>query len=231
MKLQRVEFQQGYVLHARPYRETSLLLECFISDYGRISLVAKGVRQSKSKMRGLLQPFVPLLISWVGKSELGTLTQVEHNGASHLLRNNQLLCAFYANELLLRLLHRDDPHPVLFTAYQDLLSNLALPITEEVSLRVFEKRLLQELGYAFSLTEDCRTTEPIRTEHYYDFEPLLGLSKVSSEVSSAISGASILALAKEELDQSHLGDAKRLMRKALGTLIGDKPLKSRELFF
>jgi DNA repair protein RecO (recombination protein O) len=230
VKWQRIELQQAYVLHTRPYRETSLLVEAFTYEQGRISLVAKGVRRPKSKWRGLVQPFAPLLLSWVGRTELYTLVNVEAEGRVYPITGERLLCGLYVNELLLRVLHREDSHPILFEAYSHLLDDLSSTQQMQRCLRRFEKRLLQELGYAFSLTHDCKTAHPINAEQFYHFDPLHGLYQETGLTQETFSGASILALAQDNLQQEHLREAKRLLRMALISIVGDKPLRSRELF-
>ncbi|HEV2613419.1 MAG TPA: DNA repair protein RecO [Gammaproteobacteria bacterium] len=223
MKWNREESQPVYVLHTRPYRESSLLVECFSKNHGRISLVAKGVRRAKSRRAGLLQPFIPLLISWVGRTELFTLCQMEAACAQQLFSGEQLLCGLYTNELLLRLLQREDPHPELYEAYEHVLLELAQHAHPERALRFFEKALLVSLGYAFSF-------DYIERESHYVFEASQGLIKTAVKSNDSFSGESILALENENLLDSHLKEIKRLMRVALFGLLNDKPLKTRELF-
>lgn len=224
LKWNREESQAVYVLHTRPYRETSLLVECFSRQHGRISLVAKGIRQAKSKRAGLLQPFVPLLVSWVGKSELYTLCQLEAEAAQKLFSGEKLLYGLYINELLIKLLGREDPHPELYEAYEKLLSCLAESVcSAEKALRIFEKALLESLGYAFSF-------EDIQKENYYIFEEAQGFVKTDIQSPQAISGESLLALETENLLESHLKEIKKLMRMVLFNLLNHKPLRTRELF-
>lgn len=223
MKCTREESQPVYVLHTRPYRETSLLVECFSKNHGRLSLIAKGVRQTKSRRAGLLQPFIPLLISWVGRTELYTLCQLESESAQKLFSGEQLLCGLYTNELLMRLLQREDPHPELYEAYEKLLSGLSQCTHVEKALRLFEKKLLISLGYAFS----C---EAVQKDYYYIFEASHGLIQTSVKSNHSFSGESILALENETLEDEHLKEIKQLMRTALFGLLNDKPLKTRELF-
>jgi DNA repair protein RecO (recombination protein O) len=223
VKCNREESQPVYVLHTRPYRESSLLVECFSKNHGRVSLVARGVRQAKSRRAGLLQPFVPLLISWVGRTELYTLCQLESESAQQLFSGEQLLCGLYTNELLMRLLQREDPHPELYEAYEKLLCGLAQQSHPERSLRLFEKDLLMSLGYAFSF-------EAIQKENFYVFEASHGLIKTNIKSNNSFSGESILALEKDDLLDEHLKEIKKLMRMALFSLLNDKPLRTRELF-
>lgn len=223
MKWNREESQAVYVLHSRPYRESSLLVDCFSKNFGRVSLIAKGVRQAKSRRAGLLQPFIPLLISWVGRTELYTLCQLEAVCAQRLFSGEQLLCGLYINELLMRLLQREDPHPELFEAYEQLLNNLAQSLHPERALRLFEKTLLSALGYAFSF-------DLIEKESFYLFDASQGFVKTPVETHEAFSGESLLALKEENLVEHHLKEIKKLMRQALFYLLNDKPLRTRELF-
>ncbi|MEP5568378.1 MAG: DNA repair protein RecO, partial [Halioglobus sp.] len=152
----RVSLQPTYILHSRPYRDTSLILEVLCAEHGRISLVSKGARRRTKggSNAALLQPFVPLLLSFSGRSEMKTLTHVEAAGVAPQLRGERLFSGMYMNELLMRLLHRHDPHPQLFAAYGAALGELADAAPVEATLRRFELGLLEELGYGFSLLED-----------------------------------------------------------------------------
>lgn len=223
MKWNREESQAVYVLHTRPYRESSLLVDCFSKTFGRVSLIAKGVRQAKSRRVGLLQPFIPLLISWVGRTDLYTLCQLEALCAQRLFSGEQLLCGLYINELLMRLLQREDPHPELFEAYERLLIELVQASNCERALRIFEKNLLGTLGYAFSF-------EAIQENSHYRFEGATGFIQTDSSTHETFSGESLLALNAENLGDHHLKEIKKLMRQALFFLLNDKPLKTRELF-
>lgn len=232
--MSQTTLQPAYVLHARAYRDTSLLLELFTQEFGRISVVARGARGPRSQFKGLLQPFVPLLVSYFGKTELMTLTTAETNGWLLELKGDQLLCGFYLNELLVRLLHRYDAHPQLFQQYQLTLRALQSSQQQQMVLREFEKCLLAELGYALQLDRDAASGMKIDPQQFYYFDPLQGLlSSDHACVKKQVKflGASLLALHSGELSrEDYLRDAKRLLRIALGKLLGDKPIKSRELF-
>jgi DNA repair protein RecO (recombination protein O) len=233
MTASRVQLVPGYVLHLRPYRESSALLEVFTESQGRVGLVARGVRSPKSRQRGELQPFRPLKLSWSARGELGTLTGVEAEGAAPALRGAALYSGFYLNELLVRLLARQDPHPALFASYEASLQRLAVEAQVEAVLRVFEKRLLEEIGYGLLLDCEAQHGEPLKPQRYYDYHLESGpLAVADREAPGFIfQGASLLALAREELTAAEvLHDAKRLMRAALNLYLGGKPLKSRELF-
>src|SRR5574337_141270 len=164
------EWQQAYVLHARPYRETSLLLELFSKEVGRVAAIAKGARTKRSPLKGLLQPFTPLIISLVGRHSLQTVKLVEANGAPNYLTGQSLLTAFYLNELLLKLLQHGDAHPNLFLNYQRTISALITTSNIEIVLRLFEKNLLSELGYGLQLQQEAITGSHIQEHNFYQYQ-------------------------------------------------------------
>ena len=229
----RIQLAPGYVLHQRPYRESSMLLEVFTESYGRVGLVARGIRSPKSRQRGELQPFRPLRLSWNARGELGTMTAVEADAPGTRLQGTALYSAFYLNELLVRLLVRDDPHPGLYKCYQTTLEGLIQGKDIEPLLRVFEKGLLQEIGYGLLLDSEIESGEPVQPECFYDYHLESGpaLAAESDAQAFVFKGSSLLALERGQLtDTDILYDAKRLMRAALNLYLGNKPLKSRELF-
>lgn len=231
----RVSLQPAYVLHSRTYRDSSVLLEVFTAEQGRISLVGRGARR---RARGgsnaaLLQPFIPLLLSFSGRSEMKTLTQVEAAGTSPVLKGERLFSGLYVNELLTRLLHRHDPHPALFAAYSDTLSALSTAEFVDDTLRRFEFRLLNELGYSFDLCADGRTGELVREDAWYNYHPDYGLVQregVADAQRPAYSGSELQLLSRGEYAGDARLAAKRLAREALASHLGDAPLKSRDLF-
>ena len=228
----RVELNPCYILHSRNYRETSLLLDVFSRRHGRLSLVAKGARKRKNDTRALLQPGRRVNIAWTIRRELGTLTGVEPCPGINPQGAGGLLTVFYINELLVRLLHRHEPHPELFDAYAEALDKLTDGATEQVTLRLFEKRLLEALGYGLALDTDTEGNA-VRPDQDYNYLPEQGPAPDVSPGPGArkISGRTLLALAEENLgDETVLAEAKQLMRKALGALLGHKPLASRELY-
>lgn len=230
---QRVTLQPAFILHTRPYKNTSLLVECFTEDFGRITVVAKGARRPSYKSRGLLQPFTSLLISWLGRSELVTLIEVEIAQSLKYLSGKSLLAAFYLNELLMRVIKPLDNHKTLFHNYRGIIAEFSEYEYSEHSLRVFEKRLLENLGYGLQLTEASDSHEPITPNESYQLLPGQGfitVTDVSQSSSLRFSGKSLLALANERMDDDSLREIKRLMRYALQPYIGDKPLNSRQMF-
>jgi len=228
----RVQLQPAYILHQRPFRDTSSLLELFTAEHGRISLVGKGVRRRSrgGSSAALMQPFTPLLVSFTGLRELKTLTHVEAAGAAARLRGDRLYSAMYLNELLVRLLHRHDPHPTLFASYGDALERLGGEHSLADILRRFELNLLAELGYSFSLSEDGRSGEPLDAGLCYLYDVELGLVTAPRGTRGAFSGADLLAIGRGEFSGPAGPAAKRLMRLALAEQLGPAPLRSRELF-
>ncbi len=232
MSAARVSLQAAYVLHHRPYRDTSVLIEAYTRDYGRVGLVAKGVRTAKSRMQGLLHPFRPLLISWVGRGELLTLTSCEGAGPAGRIGGRVMMSGFYINELLMRLLHRHDAHPSLFDVYGTTLQALEDPPQEQRALRIFEKHLLREIGYALVLNCQVDTGEPLVPERLYSYLPEKGPLDYDEFRPAGITvhGGSLLSLASENLsDPLSLRESKHLMRASLSLYLGDKPLQSRKL--
>ena len=173
------ENQEAYVLHAYPYRETSLLLEVYTRVAGRVTLVARGARRPRSAMRGVLLSFQPVQLGWYGKGEVRTLTRAEWIGGQPLLQGEALLCGFYLNELLLRLLPREDPHEVLFERYGEALRGLASGAATGPILRAFEKALLREIGYALVLERDGASGLGIDAAKTYTYDPERGPIEVS----------------------------------------------------
>ncbi|MBI3775754.1 MAG: DNA repair protein RecO [Gammaproteobacteria bacterium] len=233
----RVTLQHGFVLHHRAYRDTSVLLELFTPEHGRVGAVARGVRKEKSRWAAFLQPFRPLLLSWSGRGELVTLTGVEEDGPVVSFPMAAAPCGFYLNEIMLRLLQRHDAHPQLFASYGEALRSLGdvqgeQATAQERILRTFEKRLLDELGYGLMLDHAADTGAALLPEQCYSYEVERGpVAYNERSVSVAVSGATLLALGRLDLtDAQCLREAKRLMRTVLAHYLGDKPLHSRELF-
>lgn len=230
---QRVDLHPTFILHQRPYSETSLQLELLSSKYGRVAAIAKGAKRERSKLRGILQPFLPLLVGWTGRGEVVTLTQAEPAAPPLLLSGRKLLSGFYLNELLARVLHRHDPHPDIFAWYGEALEQLAGEGGEEPVLRRFEKKLLAAIGYALQLQHNVDNSNPLQDEcqYYYqrDKGPLLEPSP--TEPTLCIRGATLSAIAEDRYDDPIiLREAKQLMRFVLHPHLGDKPLYSRQLF-
>ena len=226
--------QPAFVLHRRDYRNTSLLLELFALHAGRLPVIAKGAKAARGGRSALLQPFRPLLVGLAGRGEIRTLTQVEAEGQAFELPGRLLYCGFYLNELLMRLLGRHDPHPDLFGHYLQTLGSLAAGEALDASLRDFEVQMLTALGYALSLTHDSESGEPVRNEAVYEYILEQGPIGVAGPVDAnrmRVHGRTLLSLHnRQAMDQETLAEAKGLMRRVLAFHLGDKPLKSRELF-
>jgi DNA repair protein RecO (recombination protein O) len=223
--MKRVSLEPAFLLSVRAYRETSALLEAFTPAHGRVGLVARGSRGAKSKQRGLLQPFQPLLLSWSEGGELGTLTGVEADGPPLGLQGEAVFSGWYLNELLLRLLQRRDPHAVLYDGYVEALAALGGAETSVVAraLRVFELHLLAELGYAVHVPDD------LAPDRWYGYDPEAGL-RVAEPGPAAYRGTSLKALADETLtSEESLRDARRLLRTALAPHLGERALRTPEL--
>lgn len=229
----RIQLQPAYLLHRHPYRDTSLLLEIFSRDYGRIGLIARGARGPRSKLKGILQPYQPLLLSWSGRGELPSLSAAEANGPVGILQGDALASAFYLNELLIRLLQRHDPHTDLFRVYQATLLHLSMGSGIDWALRLFERDLLQQLGYGLLLTHEGENGAEVEPEAHYCYHHEHGPRRVRtrSETGFTVQGATLLALASGECEDENLRrESKLLMREVLARYLGPRPLASRELF-
>ncbi len=225
---EQVLLETGFVLHQRPYRNSSQLLECLTASHGRVGLVARGSRAAKSRQRALLQPFAPLRLSWLRRGELGRLLQVEPEAPSHDLGSHRLLAGYYSNELLLRLLARGDPNGEVFSCYSRCLARLAAGESMTRTLRVFELDLLGALGYGLELENDAGTGEPLVAERYYRFELENGFCLCAREGADVYAGREIISLRERVLeDEASLRAAQRLLGRVLKAYLGERPLKSR----
>src|SRR5688572_11556316 len=229
MSKRRADHQPGYVLHTYPYKETSLIVEAFTRNFGRVALLARGARRPRSAMRGVLLAFNPLRLGWSASAELGNLISAEWSGALRPLAGRGLMCGFYLNELLLRLLPRDDPHEALFDFYGTALASLAAGADQAAVLRGFEKRLLAELGYAPLLEREATSGAPIDPGRRYVYEPDRGpmpLKSSSSELS--VSGQTLLDLAADEFARPETRDeARTLLRALIGQRLHGQTLHTR----
>lgn len=233
-----VQGQPAFILHHRDYSETSLILDVLTPAHGRLGLLAKGARRPSSPWRGILKPFQPLLIDWMGRGELPILTGAETEGAGYPLSGAILYCGFYLNELLWRLLHKHDPHEQLFAAYRQALDGLRdRPATAETVLRLFEKTLLRETGYGLVLDHDVETHESVDPLALYLYRPDRGPTRLAMAGRHRpgdgirLHGSSLLALHREVLDDPRsLREAKALLRAMLARQLDGRPLHTRELF-
>ena len=230
----RQDNQPVYVLHTYPFKETSLVVELFAHGFGRVATTAKGARRPRSAMRGMLQSFQPLIATWSGKLELKTLHSLDWAGGLLLLKGEALMCGFYLNELLLRLLPREDPHEALFEYYSLTLKTLSISQDLATTLRRFELKLLQELGYAIPLNVD-ENGAIITEAHTYIYEPERGASQLSSRMNGKrngvqLYGKTLIDMAKDDyINPQTQQQSKQLMRYLLAYYLGDKPLHTRQL--
>ena len=229
----RVDGQAAYVLHTYPFRETSLIVEAFSRDYGRVALVARGARRPRSAMRGLLMAFQPIELGWFGQGEMRTLAKVEWVGGQPLLQAQALLLGYYMNELLLKLLPREDAHPALFQAYAGAVHALAIGEPSQASLRRFEKTLLRELGYGLTLDREADSSRPVDPQKRYAYVVERGPVLLGGNVSEAesFSGRALLAIEQDDFsDAETLAQCKQLMRTLIQHYLGGQRLSSRRVF-
>jgi DNA repair protein RecO (recombination protein O) len=229
----RVSLEPAFLLHHYPWRDSSRILELLTRDHGRYTVFARAARRSSSGWAGALQPFTGLLVSWSGRGEAGQLTAVERSEPPRQLAGDRLMSGFYANELLIRLLARGDAQPEIYQEYQQLLLALGDPTTEmSRPLRLFEKRLLEHLGWGLSLGQDAPYGAPLDPGCSYRYRLDGGAERLDgvAEGSLVFSGASLVSLAREELrDQRSLADARRLLRAALDQALEGRALRTRDV--
>ena len=235
----RVDVEPAYILHHYPFRDSSQIIELFTRNHGRLSVIARGTLSAKSRLKSILQLFRPLQVSWSGKGELPVLTMAEPAEKHVLLQlsGKALPSAFYLNELLMRLLHRHDVHDEVFDLYHRSLYQLTREDCLEVTLRVFEKQLLNYLGFGINLTVDAESGESVNdsTDYVYYIEHGPVALKQDHDHAQAhhlvLKGSSLLAFEHNQLQtETARRVIKSLMRLVLSYYLGDKPLKSRELF-
>ena len=232
----RAELEPGYVLHAYPYKETSLIVEAFTRRHGRVGLLARGARRPRSAMRGVLLAFHPLRLTWSASAEMGTLISVEWGGGQKSLAGIGLMCGFYINELLLRLLPREDAHEALFDAYGEALARLSAGAAlagagaaQAGILRGFERRMLAELGYAPVLDRDAANGAAIEPDKRYAYEAERGpVETRRADGDSVISGRTLIDMAADDYDDARTREeARRLMRALIADRLGGQTLHTR----
>jgi DNA repair protein RecO (recombination protein O) len=228
----KISEQPAFVLHSYPHRETSLIIDVLTRDHGRIALVAKGAKRPHSALRGVLQTFQPLALSWSGKSELRTLTGAEWVGGMLPLTGDALLCGFYVNELLVKFCGREDPHPQLFQHYVVTLARLAHDEPAVQVLRSFERVLLRETGYAMALSRTV-TRKAVLPEGRYVFDPERGVREASDDLPAqwpVIAGQTLLDMEADDYHRPQtVAQSKTLMRFLLNTYLGGTPLATRQI--
>lgn len=227
----RVQQQPAYVLHHRPFRDTSQLLDVISREHGKVTLVARGSRAAKSRLRGILRPFQALRLSWFLRSDLGTLTGAEIDAPPLPLDGDALLSAYYVNELVLHFLHRHDPQPEIFDAYAQTIEALSRSDRVAANLRVFEMELLRLLGYALNLEYEAHHHEPVDAQRSYEYRVEQGPVGVSrSEGPMIFAGARLREIAAARFDDpAVLRDAGRLLREVIRYHLDGRELKSRKV--
>jgi DNA repair protein RecO (recombination protein O) len=230
---ERQDDEQAYVLHTYPFRDTSVIVEAFTHRHGRIGLIAKGAKRPKSALRPALLAFQPLAMAWSGRGELRTLTRAETVGAAHALAGLAMMCGYYVNELVLKLLQRDDPHERLFDDYAGALLGLAMGEPTEAVLRRFELALLREIGYAVQLEYDAERGTPLVAEERYAYWPERGplaASGTSSTGAVQLRGKTLLDMARGDFsDPLTAAESKQLMRWLIGQHLDQRTLNTRQL--
>jgi len=235
----RVDGQAAYVLHLHPYSETSLVVDVFTREHGRVPLLARGARRPRSAMRGMLMSFQPLELGWFGGGEVKTLAHAEWMGGMPLLGGRCLLLGYYLNELLLKMLPREDAHGALFDAYAAALRALATGAADAPELRRFEKTLLKELGYGLTLDVDMESGQPVVAEGEYTYlmergpvrKVPAGTHGAGADETAAVSGKTLLDMATDNYtDPRTRIESRQLMRQLIAHHLGGKPLQSRRVF-
>ena len=232
----RTEHEPAFVLHSYPYKESSLIVEAFTRHRGRVGLLARGARRPRSAIRGTLLAFHPLRLSWSASAELGTLTAAEWAGGQPALSGMALMCGFYVNELLLRLLPREDAHEALFDAYAGAVARLGAGDEPSALLRAFELRLLRELGYAPPLDRDAGSGTPVQADERYAYVPergplaLAGSGASGVDADFTISGQTLLDMSREDFTRQETRDeARRLMRRLIAARLSGQTLHTSEM--
>ena len=227
----RVQQQPAYILHHQPFRDSSQILDVISCDYGKLSIIARGARGAKSRLRGYLRPFMPLALSWVQRKDLGTLTGAEVNGAPLSLTGDALLSGYYVNELMLHFLHRHDPQPDIFSIYEHTIRALAGSGDVAPKLRDFEVELLRHLGYAVDFDFEAGSRSPVEADKFYQYRIEQGPVSVShSDDPMVFSGTTLMAVSRRQFDNPEvLRAANRLLREVIAFHLGGKELKSRKV--
>jgi len=252
-----IDLQAAYLLHYKLYGDTNFIVDLFTLNHGRVSLLAKGARSSKPRTRTLYQPFRPLLVSWWGDGDLRTLTGIEESGSALTLVGSALPCGYYLNEIILRLLAKDQPQQNLFAHYVMALTELSEnPDNPAPTLRRFELQLLEALGSLPDFAASDRDGEAIDEQRHYLYYPsavqaiavdnddqYIAIPKEkplpviyhadgeTPETGIPVSGRTLLRMASFEIeDKQVLAEMKPLMRRILHLHLGDRPLNSREMF-
>ena len=232
----RANLEPAFILHTRSFKETSLIVDAFTENFGKISFVAKGAKRPKSSLRVIQTPSSVFSISFVGKSDLKNLTHCEIIDHFRLSSKVAFSCIIYLNELLTKTLEKEDPHPEIFQQLKSLYYNLSKEQNQEaieLQLRSFELILLQELGYGIDLESEALTGKSIDADSFYSFDPTLGFTNLGADENKSVvntfSGKDILSFAKGDLiSTSSRNASKQIMRRALDFQLGNKTLNIRK---
>jgi DNA repair protein RecO (recombination protein O) len=228
---QRVQSEPAWLLHQRPFRDTSRILDVVTREHGRIALIARGSRAAKSRLRGILRPFLPLNMSWFIRTDLGTLTDAEMGGQPIVLTGDALMSGYYISELLLKLMHRHDPHPEIFDLYAATVTRLSTHTDVAPVLRAFEMELLRLLGYALNLEYENESHAVLQPEKNYEYRPEQGpVEAMDREGAIVFTGSQLGAIARQEFsDADTLQCASRLLRHVIEHHLDGKELNTRKV--
>ncbi len=227
----RVQNEPAWVLHHRPFRDSSRILDVLSRDHGRLAVVARGSRSGKSRLKGILRPFLPLQLSWVIRSDMGTLTGAELNGAPISLAGDALMSGYYVNELILKLMHRHDPQPEMFSIYEATIDALNGAPNVAAVLRRFEIDALALLGYALNLDHDTRSGDELEPDRTYEYRVEQGPVAVEGRNGPMVfSGRELQAVARGGFeDPAVLAPAGRLLRQVIDWHLDGQELQSRKV--
>ncbi len=227
----RIQNEPAWVLHHRPFRDSSRILDVLSRDHGRLAVVARGSRSGKSRLKGILRPFLPLQLSWVIRSDMGTLTGAELNGAPISLAGDALMSGYYVNELILKLMHRHDPQPEMFAVYAATISALNGASNVAAVLRRFEIDALALLGYALNLDHDTRSGDELDPDRTYEYRVEQGPVAVEGRSGPMVfSGRELQAVARGGFeDPAVLASAGRLLRQVIDWHLDGSELQSRKV--
>lgn len=230
---ERDQLIEAFILHARKYRDTSMIVELLTREHGRVPVVMRGVRSARSRIAGHVQPFGRMMIAWFGRGELKTARATDFPWTAPVFTGNELVTGLYVNELLVRLAGKYEPMPRIFDAYGPLIHKIAAGIDMPAELRRFELGLLRELGYGITFDVEAGSGEPVAVGTLYRYVPDEGLHRIVDDMTGhqALRGADLLAIARGDLtDPGADACAKRVIRRSFAALLGERKLKSRELF-
>lgn len=227
----RVNEQPAFLLHYRPFRDTSLLLDVLSRDHGKVALIARGARSAKSRLKGILRPFMPLSVSWFMRSDLGTLTGAELSGKPVTLSGDGLLSGYYLNELIIHFLHRHDVQPEVYSAYHETVVDLASQDDPAPVLRNFEMELLRLIGYALNFDHDAATHAAIDGAANYEYRYEQGPVKVNRDDGDMVfSGDMLIGIREHRFGEPDvLLAANRLLKRVIMHHLGGRELKSRKV--